>query len=222
MPVANVTVVSYFVNPTYQEAWEAAKAIIEAADFSVLQKEANTQAELRYRLAEMINEMLKNNSAISILHCFLSESDTLFNFNTKESSPFAVSASDIVVFDYNFHPAIAGDTNNADGVNGYFEFRVTPPDTRSSAYNDGTIIATSYNDVANEQLTMNNEQLRAWANNGTLHVSGLTPGKPWHIYNLYGQLIHTGISDGNEVKIPLQGRGVYIIQSGGKAIKTIY
>jgi len=69
---------------------------------------------------------------------------------------------------------------------------------------------------------MNNEQLRAWTQNGVLHVSGLTSGKPCTIYNLYGQLIYTGIADGNEAKIPLQERGVYIVQSGGKAIKTIY
>ena len=69
---------------------------------------------------------------------------------------------------------------------------------------------------------MNNEQLRAWFNNGVLYVTGLTPGKPWSVYSLYGQLIYTGITDGNEAKIPLPERGVYIIQSGETVIKTIY
>ena len=72
---------------------------------------------------------------------------------------------------------------------------------------------------------MNNEQLRAWTQNGTLYVKGLTVGKPWYIYNLYGQLIYTGIAvDDVETQCiaSLPGRGVYIIQSGGKAIKTIY
>jgi len=55
-----------------------------------------------------------------------------------------------------------------------------------------------------------------------LHVSGLTYGKPWTIYNLYGQLIYTGIAEGNEAKIPLPERGVYIVQSGETVIKTIY
>ena len=49
-PAANVTVTAYFVNPTYQAAWVAAKAIIQAADFSVLQKEANTQTTIRWRI----------------------------------------------------------------------------------------------------------------------------------------------------------------------------
>ena len=55
-----------------------------------------------------------------------------------------------------------------------------------------------------------------------LYVKGLMPGKPWYIYSLYGQLIYTGIADGNEAKIPLQERGIYIIQSGGTVIKTIF
>ena len=66
---------------------------------------------------------------------------------------------------------------------------------------------------------MNNEQLRAWMQNGVLHVLGLTSGKLWSVYNLYGQLIYTGIADDNEAEIPLQERGVYIIQSGGTVIK---
>ena len=69
---------------------------------------------------------------------------------------------------------------------------------------------------------MQNGELNAWTQNGVLHVTGLTPGKLWSAYNLYGQMIYTGIADGNEAKIPLPERGVYIIQSGGTAIKTIY
>jgi len=69
---------------------------------------------------------------------------------------------------------------------------------------------------------MQNAELKAWFNNGTLYVSGLTPGKLWNVYNLYGQLIYSGLANGNEVKIPLQERGVYIIQSGSQTIKTVY
>jgi len=48
MPAANVTVTAYFENPTYQAAWEAAKAIIEAAVFELPQDAANTQTNIRY------------------------------------------------------------------------------------------------------------------------------------------------------------------------------
>ena len=201
MPAADVTVTATFQNLTYRAAWAAAKAIIEAADFSILQKDANTQTNLRYLLADIINELIK-------------------------STGFTVSASDIVIFDYNFRPAIAGDTVNSFGTNGYFEFRVTPPETRSSAYNDGTITATSYDPTtSNEQLTMNNEQLRALTQKGVLYVSGLTAGKPCYIYNLFGQLIYTGISSHNvetQCIASLPGRGVYIIVSESQTVKTIY
>ena len=191
--------------PTYQSAWEAAKAIIEAADFSILQNEANTQTDLRYRLADIINEMLHN------------------VIPAQAGISFTVSPSDVVIFDYNFRPAIAGDADNPSGTNGYFEFRVTPPDTRSSAYNDGVITATSLNDVANEQLTMNNEQLRAWVQNGMLYVKGLIPGKPWYVYNLYGQLICTGRSAGDvetQCIASLPGRGVYFVVNGQMSVKV--
>ena len=68
---------------------------------------------------------------------------------------------------------------------------------------------------------MNNEQLRAWMQNGVLFVRGLTPGKPWSIYNLYGQLIYTGIAGGDKVEIRLSVKGLFIIQSGNGTIKVM-
>jgi len=194
MPAANVAVTATFENPTYQAAWEAAKAIIEAAEF-VMPQDAVDMQSLRYRLANIINELIK-------------------------STGFIISPYDIVIFDYNFCPAQAGSPENRSGTNGYFEFRVTPPDTRTSAYNDGTIVATSYNDVANEEWRMQNAELKAWMYNGVLHVSGLTPGNTWSVYNLYGQLIYTGIAAGNEATISAPRKGIIIITDGKKSIKT--
>ena len=204
MPAGNVSVSASFHDPAYQAAWEAAKAIIEAATFELPQDEATTQANLRYRLAELINELLKNNSTFSILH-----------------STFSISPSDIVIFDYNFRSATAGDAQNRSGTNGYFEFRVTPPNTRASAYNSGVIVATSYNDVANEQLTINNEQLKVWVQNGILYVSGLTPGEQWGVYNLTGILVYTGAASGDKAEIPLPGRDVYIVYTATGAMKVV-
>ena len=200
MPAANVTVTATFENPTLQDAWEAAKAIIESAVFVLSQDEADREY-LHYRLADMINDLLRN------------------VIPAQAGIPFTVSASDIFVFDYNFRPAQAGTSENRSGTNGSFEFRVTPPDTRSSAYNNGVIVATSYDDVANEQLTINNEQLKGWTQNGVLYVKGLTPGKPWSVYNLYGQLIYAGTETQCIASLP--GRGVYIIQSGNSTIKVM-
>ena len=66
---------------------------------------------------------------------------------------------------------------------------------------------------------MENAELKAWVQNGTLYVSGLTSDKLWSIYNLYGQLIYSGMANGNEAKIPLHGKGIMIITDGKESIK---
>jgi len=84
-----------------------------------------------------------------------------------------------------------------------------------------TFNATSCNDDANEQLTMNNEQLKAWTHEGKLYLSGLTEGKPWHIYNLYGQVIYSGIAVTNKMQIPLPVKGIYFITDAKGNVKII-
>jgi hypothetical protein len=63
--------------------------------------------------------------------------------------------------------------------------------------------------------------LRAWTQNGVLHVTGLTPGQPWHICNLYGQLTYAGVAVEENAEIRLTVKGLYIIQSGAVAIKVM-
>jgi hypothetical protein len=76
--------------------------------------------------------------------------------------------------------------------------------------------------------------------NGVLHVSGLTPGQSWHVYNLTGTLIYTGVADaGANISTslndristslndricvcPLPVRGVYIVRSGNNVVKVVY
>ena len=67
---------------------------------------------------------------------------------------------------------------------------------------------------------MNNEQLKVWAKNGVLHVSGLTAGEPWAVFNLSGQPLYTGVSNGEKAEILLPGRGIYIFKSGNFAVKV--
>ena len=69
---------------------------------------------------------------------------------------------------------------------------------------------------------MENAELKAWVQNGVLYVSGLTAGKPWNIYNLYGQLIYTGIANGDRVEIRLSVKGIYIVQSDNGTIKVMF
>ncbi|GHT67983.1 hypothetical protein AGMMS50239_32140 [Bacteroidia bacterium] len=64
--------------------------------------------------------------------------------------------------------------------------------------------------------------LKAYVQNGTLHVGGLTAGKQWAVYNLSGALVYQGIASGDEADVPLSVRGVYIVKSGSKTIKVVY
>jgi len=58
--------------------------------------------------------------------------------------------------------------------------------------------------------------------NGVLYVTGLTPGEQWRVYNMTGVLIYTGIAVEPHGRASLPERGIYIIISNGKTVKTVY
>lgn len=64
--------------------------------------------------------------------------------------------------------------------------------------------------------------LKVWTENGLLHVSGLTPDKPWSIYNVSGMLVHRGMVASDEALVSLPARGIYIVISGNHRIKAVY
>jgi hypothetical protein len=64
--------------------------------------------------------------------------------------------------------------------------------------------------------------LKAWMQNGNLHVNGLSVGQRWAIYNMLGTMIYQGVVDSDILKITLPIRGTYVIQSGNKSIKVVY
>ena len=89
MPDADVTVTATFRSMTAQEALTAAKALIVAIVFELQQDAADTQY-LSYRLADLINELIK-------------------------ATGFTVSPYDIVLFNFSFLPAQTSDADNATG-----------------------------------------------------------------------------------------------------------
>jgi len=60
--------------------------------------------------------------------------------------------------------------------------------------------------------------LKAWKQNGFLHVSGLTAGQVWNIYTVSGKLVYQALSTGKEVNVKLLEQGVYIISSGNRTV----
>jgi hypothetical protein len=84
-----------------------------------------------------------------------------------------------------------------------------------------TITATYREATGNEQLTMNNEQLKAYAENGVLYVSGMPEGATLRVYNLIGTLIYQSV--GADLCVcPLPARGVYIVTDGKTTVKVVY
>ena len=86
-----------------------------------MERAAVTLTDLRNRLADLINELIK-------------------------STGIVISPADI---DLTHIPATAA--LNRSGTNGHFDFSVTPPNTAASAYNDGTIVATANDEIGRPQ-----------------------------------------------------------------------
>ena len=74
--------------------------------------------------------------------------------------------------------------------------------------------------TGNENLQAN--VLKAWTQNGMLHVSGLTVGQTWSIYGISGMLVHRSTAGSGEAKIALPDRGVYVVMSGSNIMKVVF
>jgi hypothetical protein len=58
--------------------------------------------------------------------------------------------------------------------------------------------------------------------NGSIWVSGLTPGAWFGIYTLQGQLVYTGKAASSEEDISLREQGIYILRHNNKNYKFIF
>jgi|GEM_PF-1962907 len=86
-------------------------------------------------------------------------------------------------------------------------------------YTQGFFIAVSEQETS--LTTLETNPLRAWTQNGLLHISGLTFGEMLNIYSVTGTLVYQGLAVGSEIEISLNMRGVYVIHSGGNTIKVV-
>ena len=190
MPANDVTVEMTFKKTARQLLWETVAPLIENGVFEITQQSANEVESVRAVLLTLINDLIK---------------DTGFVLSLDE------------VFIYFHRAAIGGDETNIGGVNGYFEFRVTPHDVLPTIYNNGIITASPVgNDVVDSPT------FKVWVQNGVLRVTGLTPGQSWSVYNLSGVLVYRANASGNEASVPLSERGIYIVLSGNKTKKVIF
>jgi len=74
----------------------------------------------------------------------------------------------------------------------------------------------------NDEFVIRNDFLRAYALNGVLYVSGLTPGKTVRIYNILGTPVFKGIATGETDSYPsLPKNCIYIITNNGQTVKVM-
>ena len=129
--------------------------------------------------------------------------------------------------------AIGGATGNgyspSTTIAGTYYYYVVVTNTNNGVSGKTTATATSAvaivtitNGTGIENVSQTNA-LKAWVQNGTLHVSGLTAGKPWRVYTVTSVLVTSpGPSKGGEeVTTSLPGHGIYIVQSGNWTVKVM-
>jgi len=64
-------------------------------------------------------------------------------------------------------------------------------------------------------------QLKAWASNSTLHVSGLATGKAWAVYSIAGSSVYQGVAIGEQASVTLNTpAGVYVVVQGKHSVKV--
>jgi PKD repeat protein len=64
--------------------------------------------------------------------------------------------------------------------------------------------------------------LKAWINGGTLHLSGLTVGKTWSIYNAKGTMLQSGTAHKTEMNVKLNiASGIYFVKINGQTMRII-
>ena len=90
-------------------------------------------------------------------------------------------------------------------------------------YSDGTSIVWVKTIGTGIETISQATALKAWVANGTLHLSGLTAGKQWSVYNIAGVLVASPCPSkgGEEVTTPLPGHGVYIVQTENRTVKVM-
>jgi len=80
----------------------------------------------------------------------------------------------------------------------------------------------TYLTVSTQIPNITKQQIQTWIDNSILHISGLTAGKVWKLYNVSGALVKQGVVGSDVVTINLNLPGVYIIQSEDYTSKTVF
>jgi len=109
--------------------------------------------------------------------------------------------------------------SNAENTQIYKAF-YTPADTTNYTIVHNVEISISVGPTGISELSEPNP-LQAWMRNGSLHVTGITPGETLSIYSITGTLVYRCIATSDVMDIPLRTRGIYVLKIGNHALKIV-
>ena len=113
---------------------------------------------------------------------------------------------------------------SADGVisgipteEGTFDFTIKATNDFGFDTKDFSILIKPYSGISNNPFT---QTLKAYSQNGSLYISGLTVGEKWYVIDLSGRIIYEGIATSLQ-KTQRVDKGVYIIKSGNRTALVV-
>ena len=103
----------------------------------------------------------------------------------------------------------------------YTDYQPTSRKPGYLEYTDGTnYVWVKKTGTGMEIIPQPSSTLKAYIQNGHLHLSGLTVGDLWTVYNLSGAIAYQSRATTKESDIYLSTKGVYIIVSAGQRLKA--
>jgi len=82
-------------------------------------------------------------------------------------------------------------------------------------------ITVEFDTTADKGTINEDDPLQAWIHNGILHVSGLNPNEKLRVFSVTGAMVYYSVVRAEIMNIPLNVRGVYIVQNGANTLKVI-
>ena len=79
-------------------------------------------------------------------------------------------------------------------------------------------VGTSIEEVIPAEVYHN---IKVWARDGILYLSGLEPGMPVQVYAIDGTMMHTSVASGSTLEIPLPRGAAYVLRAGNHAVKAV-
>jgi len=115
--------------------------------------------------------------------------------------------------------AVTGEISGTPTVTGTFHFTVK---ATNDAGDDSRDFALTVNNVTAASEIPQTNPLKAWIRNGMLRVTSVSQNETITVYNVAGAPVYHAVATTDEVDIPLNVQGVYIVKAGNYTVKVSF